>query len=103
MSDEIMRGTTPKHTFLTKIDLTSAVVLYITYNQNDNNIIEKTIEDVTIERDRVITRLTQEETLKVEDYGTVSMQIGARLSDGSVWRSRIMSASPEKILKDEVI
>lgn len=97
------RGTTPTHEFVTDTDLTTAEVLYITYKQGDKKIIEKDIEAVTIEADKVTTKLTQEETLSVAPHGTVKVQIRARLADGGAVASNIMTASPEDILKDGVI
>lgn len=97
------RGTTPTHEFTTDINLTSAEVLYITYKQDGKSIIEKDIGEVDIAAEKVTTRLTQEETLKVKPAGTVKIQIRARLEDGSAVASNIMTASPEDILKDGVI
>ena len=97
------RGTTPTHTFTTDVNLTTAEVLYITYEQGDKEIIEKDIDDVTIASDKVTTTLTQEETLKVKPHGTVKIQIRARLANGEAVASNIMTASPEDILKDGVI
>lgn len=97
------RGTTPTHEFKTDTDLTNAEVLYITYKQGEKKIIEKDIDSVSVETDKVTTSLTQEETLSVAPYGTVKIQIRARLADGTAVASNIMSASPEDILKDGVI
>lgn len=97
------RGTTPTHEFSTDINLTSAEVLYITYKQDGKSIIEKDIDAVDIEAEKVTTQLTQEETLKVQPHGTVKVQIRARLAGGEAVASNIMSASPEDILKDGVI
>ncbi len=97
------RGTTPTHEFKTDTNLTSAEVLYITYEQGDTTIIEKDIDDVTIEAEKITTQLTQEETLKVKPHGTVKIQIRARLAGNDAVASNIMTASPEDILKDGVI
>lgn len=97
------RGTTPTHKFTTDVDLTSAVVLYVTYTQGAKTIIEHDIDDCEIAADYIQTQLTQEETLKVADKSSVKIQIRARLADGEAVASNIMSASPEEILKDGVI
>ena len=97
------RGTTPKHTFTTDIDLTGAEVMYITYKQGDTVIMEKAIEDVTIASDNVEIALTQEETLAFAEYSRVSIQIRVRFPDGQAIASNIMETTAEKILKEGVI
>ena len=47
------RGTTPTHEFNTNVDLTDAKIVYITYMQNGETVVEKTIDDATIDGDKV--------------------------------------------------
>lgn len=96
------RGTTPTNTFTTDIDLTQAVVLYITYKQNHRVVIEKTLNDVTVTPEAIEVTLTQAETLKLH-VGDVEMQIRARFPDGSAPASQVMVAPVEVILKEGVI
>lgn len=100
---KMRRGTTPKHTFTTDIDLSAAEVLYITYQQDGETILEKSKEDITVSPDKLEVELTQEETLAFEEYNDVRVQIRARFGDGSAVASNIMEAPAYEILKEGVI
>lgn len=97
------RGTTPRHTFTTDVDLTGAEVLYVTYKQGKETILEKEIRDVHITPDTVEFALTQEETLAFQECTRVNIQIRVRFPDGTAIASNIIDASAEKILKEGVI
>lgn len=95
------RGTTPTHTFNTNIDLSDAAVLYVTYKQGNEVMMEKAIDDCVISADKVVVHLSQAETLAFQSYaGQVDMQIRARFPDGSAVASNIMTVAAGKILKD---
>lgn len=97
------RGTTPTHTFTTDIDLSGADVLFITYQQNGHNLLEKNIDDVTFvteeETYAVQVTLTQEDTLLFCATMPVSVQIRARFGNSAV-ASQIIKTSAEAILKE---
>lgn len=95
----IRKGTTPTHIFNTNVDLTAAVVLYITYKQGGRVVIEKNIDDCEVTTETITVKLTQEETLKLNDTQAVEMQIRARFSDGTAVASNIMTAEAGRILK----
>ena len=99
----MIRGTTPTHIFTTDIDLRGAAVLFLTYKQNQAKVLEKNIEDVTIEEDKITVTLTQQETLMFNTTMRVEMQIRVRFPDGSALASDIMHAPVERILKGGVI
>ena len=94
------RGTTPTHRFNTDIDLTQAEVLYVTYKQGSEIVLEKEKADIDIESDHIEFKLTQEDTLKFNSKGTVSIQIRARFADGTAVASNIISSGAKEILKD---
>lgn len=94
------RGTTPTHTFTTDTDLTSATVLYITYQQGGKTVVEKTLDECTVTSESVTVVLTQAETLCFSDELPVKIQIRAGFEDGSRIASRIIAADVAKILKD---
>ena len=114
------RGTTPTNTFRATVDLSEAEVVYITYGQRGNPVIEKTKADITFEppQDEQGTRsepanaeltvytftvqLTQEETLRFVD-SDVYIQIRARFPGETAIASKIIKTSVEMILKDGVI
>lgn len=97
------RGTTPTHVFKTDIDLTTVEALFITYKQGSKTVLEKTIDDVTIETDKVTTELTQQDTLAMSSIGEVSIQIRAKFPDGTAVASQIMKRPAKEILKNGVI
>ena len=100
--DAMRRGTTPTHVFSVDADLTSADAIYITYRQNQKNILEKTIEDITVTEKKIETQLTQQETLMFQK-GEVEIQIRVKMPDGSAYASQIMKVPVEMILKEGVI
>ena len=98
------RGTTPTHTFSVDVDLTSATVIYLTYKQGNETIVERDINNMTVTSDSIQVRLTQEETLLFNTAVNIQIQIRAGFSDGSRIASDILTVSPAgQILKDGVI
>ncbi len=95
------RGSTPTHTFQVNVDLREAVI-YITYQQGEKNILEKTGGDLTVYRDRILCFLSQEDTLRFSK-GQAKAQIRYRLPDGTAGVSKTVSLSVTDILKDGVI
>lgn len=93
------RGTTPINIFRTDVDLTNASVLFITYKQHDKDILEKSIDDVVIEKDTIMVRLSQRETLLFSE-GIVTIQIRAKFPDGSVIASNLIRTNAREILKE---
>lgn len=94
----MIRGTTPIHVFMVDYDLTEAEVIYVSYSQRNNVLIEKSIEDITIEPDRLIISMTQEETLRL-DSSMCEIQIRAKMPDGLALASNIMTTVVKPILK----
>lgn len=96
------RGTTPTNIFRTDVDLTNASVLFITYKQNGKVVLEKSIDDVAIEKDTIMVRLSQRETLLFSE-GIVTIQIRAKFQDGSVIASSLIRTNAREILKEDEI
>lgn len=97
------RGTTPTHIFTTDVDLTDAAVIYITYKQGGQTVLEKTGDALTVTEAQITTKLTQEETLAFSINGQVEIQIRARFEDGSAIASQVMRTTANVILKEGVI
>lgn len=93
------RGTTPIHIFRTDVDLTNASVLFITYKQNGKIVLEKSIDEVTIQKEVVTVYLSQKETLLFNE-GTVTIQIRAKFPDESTIASNLIRTSVKEILKE---
>lgn len=97
------RGTTPTHTFKTKVDLTDVEVIYLTYSQNNKKVIEKTKDDITITDEGLSVTLSQTDTLAFSTIGDVEIQCRAKFPDGSAIASGVIKAPVAKILKEGVI
>lgn len=93
------RGTTPINIFRTDVDLTSASVLFITYKQNGKVVLEKSIDEVKIQKNIVSVFLSQKDTLLFTEE-IVTIQIRAKFLDGSAIASALIRTSTYEILKD---
>lgn len=96
----IARGTTPTHTFTTDINLENAEVLYITYQQAGNTILEKTLDDCTVSDTEIVIELSQGDTLAFDYKLPVEIQIRAKFADGSAVKSQIMTTDADRLLKE---
>ena len=99
----IVRGGTPTVVFNVAIDLTTAVVLYVSYYQNNRKVLEKPLEECTVTEKTVTNKLSQAETLKFREEYDVEMQIRARLEDGSAPISKVITTTVSRLLKPGVI
>lgn len=95
------RGSTPTQLFNLGIDLREAAV-YVTYSQHGETIIERTNDTIEIRESQIEFKLTQEETLKLEQ-GRLEIQIKFKLPDGTVDYSEIINTEAKRVLKGEVI
>lgn len=127
----IVRGTTPYHSFVLPITSDKIEVLYITYLQNNEVILDKklgddgiTIEDSNLESEnasveplennnvepssKVTVHLTQEDTLKFHFYPAAEkniavIQIRILGTDGEAYASDPITERIFGVLKDGVI
>lgn len=94
------RGTTPTNTITTNVDLTDATAIYLTYAQKGRVVFEKTKEDMDVTQDKISVRLSQNDTLSLNDLLEVKIQIRALFGDGTAIASNIMVVPVKAILKD---
>ena len=99
MANNLPVGTTPTHKFNVNLDLRSAVVVYLTYAQGRNVVLEKTKDDLLIEENSVSVYLTQKDTLKFKQNKDVEIQFRVRFPDNSAPKSIIMTTTADRILK----
>lgn len=99
--ESLKRGSTPEQIFNIPIDLRSAEV-YVTYQQDGENLIERTNDTIDISDTQIRFTLTQEETLAL-GKGKVKIQIKYKLPNGHVDYSEELKLSVEEVLKGEVI
>lgn len=99
------RGTTPTHTFTTDVDLSEATAIYVTYQQEGVNLVEKTLDDITFIDGKFQVTLTQNDTLLFSSDKTkkIYIQVRAVLSDGTRIASNIIRTDIHAILKDGAI
>ncbi len=99
----MIRGTTPTLEFSIPFDTSLLSQAYVTFSQNGAVIIDKALEECGCDKNRLIVRLTQEETLKLQCDCITEIQIRAKTADGEALASNIMRENTERILKDGVI
>lgn len=107
----IPRGTTPINYFDVPLDLSTASVVFLTYQQGGKTVLEKEKSDLTFATETdgndttytISVQLAQAETLAFAAKMPVEMQIRARFADGNAVESAIMTTSVDRILKDGVI
>ena len=97
------RGTTPEHIFKTDIDLSDAEVIYITYKQGKDVVVEKEKDDLTLSPDAIKVKLSQDETLRFKKNLDVRVQIRVRFADETALASNIIETTAGEILKEGVI
>lgn len=99
------RGTTPINTFTVPLDLSQATV-FISYEQNNHVVVEKTGEDLVFGTDgesyTITVNLTQEDTLSFVP-GEVLIQIRYVFPTGDADASNIIRTTAKRIIKDGVI
>jgi hypothetical protein len=98
----MIRGTTPTHTFSLPFDANTISKLSIAYAQGGTVKIEKALEDCTISGNEIETRLTEEDTLKLNANAQVEIQIRCAIGEERL-ASNIIFARAEKILKDGML
>lgn len=98
----MIRGTTPTLYFDLPFESNTIEVLYITFNQSDVTVLEKTNSDVGVTlNDKTITvHLTQEDTLKLNGRTNTEIQLRIKTVDGEALASNIISTPTERVLKD---
>lgn len=99
----ITRGATITNIFNVEEDFTSAVECYVTYNQNGRTVLEKDIDEVTIEADKISVDMTQEDTLRFIENRPVEIQIRIKMADQAALVSRIIRTTASELLKEGVI
>lgn len=99
----IAKGCTCKNIFTLPFPESEIKALFITYRQNKKNVFEKTLSDCEFGDGTVSVNLTQEDTLKLDDFREIQIQIRVRFSDGSATKSNIVKTYADEVLKNEVI
>lgn len=106
----MIRGTTQLHTFFMPFDVSNVQDIYITYSQNDQEVVEKNITEVNFDYQKkaINVELSQYDTLLFHPYTVpgsdiVSIQIRLTTRDGRVMASHVMRTRIYDVLKQGVI
>lgn len=95
-------GSTPTHVFTIPFDTVHLKGIRIIYSQNDKILLIKTMEDCTLEDQKILLQLTQEETYLFERGVTAEVQLRLLTSDNTCLTSVVKKFGVAKHLEDEV-
>lgn len=96
-------GTTPTHTFVLPFEASDFKKIQIVYSQNDQIILEKTVDDCKLNGNVVSVKLTQEETFKFDKQYSVKIQMRVVTPEGDVLSSDVLSVCCDECLSSEVL
>lgn len=99
----MIRGTTPTLNFTIPFDTWLISEAFVTLSQNEQVVVEKRLEDCSVDKRKLSVRLTQEETLKLSCDCKTEIQIRAKTTVGEAIASDIFTVDTGRILKDGVI
>lgn len=99
----MIRGTTPTCSFGLPFETSNIEKLYITFSQDEKEVLNFTKDDCEFEEKTINLKLTQDDTLKLNDELMVSIQLRILTIDGDAMASRIIRTHVDAILKDGVI
>lgn len=102
------RVTTPTHTFVLPALASSYKEVQITYTQSNAFLVkhyqnETLPSGMTFEGNKVIIRLTQEETKRFSARKPAQVQVRVLTSDDDVYASKIFNVTIERVLNEEVL
>ncbi len=99
----MIRGTTPTHTFTLPFEVSVIKSLVIIYAQNDIEVLRKEKNDCTLDGNTIVTKLTQEESLKFNHSMPVQIQLKILTAGNDALASYIHTVPVLKCLTDEVL
>lgn len=105
---DLRRGATPTLTFETETELSAFSEIYVVVKQEKGNGfvgVEKTLtkDGVIKDGNRFSVKLTQEETLCLEEGRRAELQLKGKLINGDVMTTDIIELNVRRVLKEEVI
>lgn len=96
------RGTTPTLNFQLPFEVSQITKLNIALSQNDTVVIEKNLSDVTRSGRKISVKLSEAETLSLNDKKELEIQL--RVAVGSTkLASNIIKTTVKRILKEGVL
>ena len=102
------RATTPRHTYKLPIQASTCKVIQVTYTQGNTEIVKQsdgaTLPDgMTYDENKVIIRLTQEETLRFKAKAPAFVQVRALTYDGDALASRSFKIDVYEVQNKEIL
>lgn len=96
----MIRGTTPTLEFTLPFDINMIAEAWVTLSQRDEVVMNKELKDCMCEDNKLIVKLTQAETLKLDCECNTEIQIRVRTKEGEALASDIITVGTDRILKD---
>lgn len=98
------RGTTPQlEVIVTGVDFTEVAELWLTIGQNGRPIVNKDLEDLTIEDNTIYVTFTQEDTLALRACSSTYLQLRVLMNDGTAIATPVKKLNVNEIIKDGII
>lgn len=99
----LYRVTTPLHKFTFPISPDNFEIIRITYAQRDKIIFTKEKPDMSFDGNKVLVRLTQEETKALDARYSVQVQVRGLTYSGSAVASKTFERTVEEVLDDGIL
>ena len=99
----MIRGTTPLLEFVLPFDIDLLTEAYISLSQDGNIKVNKKLSECEQNGNKLSVKLTQEETLKLQDNKFTEIQLKVKTTEGDVMASQIIRKSTERILNEDVM
>lgn len=98
------RGTTPQlEVVVTGVDFAEVAELWLTIGQNGRPIVNKELEDLTIEDNTIYVTFTQEDTLALRACSSTYLQLRVLMNDGTAIATPVKKLNVNEIIKDGII
>lgn len=99
----ITRVTTPLHKFTFPISPDNFEIIKITYAQRNKIVFTKEKPDMTFDENKVLVRLSQEETKAFDARYPVQIQVRGLTYNGSAVASKTFERTVEEVLYDGIL
>ena len=103
MADLTIRGTTPTVTFNLPFNVNTIKNCEVYFGQNDTRLFTKGYNDCSMAGNTMTVKLTQTETLQLDDNEKLQIQVRFRFTDDSVDATGIIKGKVGELLSDDVI
>ncbi len=99
----MMQGTTPTHRFTIPFDASFVRRVRVSYSQNGTCVLIKEDPECHVEGNVIELKLSQEETLKFDEFSSVLIQVRVLTVDGDALATDPIRVSCGAVLDNEVL